>query len=77
MLNVIEGLDRDIFEPAVCGSKRGGALDRKVEQIGIPFLEEDFTVPIKPYRSLLWRAWKAARRFRHYGFHLWHSYHYL
>jgi glycosyltransferase involved in cell wall biosynthesis len=76
MLNIIERLDRSLFEPAVCVIDKGGLLDREVEAIGIPFLEAPFTIPAKPYHSLLMRARKAARPFQPYKFQLWHSFHY-
>jgi glycosyltransferase involved in cell wall biosynthesis len=76
MLNIIERLDRKRFEPAVCVSRKGGRLDSEVEKLEIPFIEASFTVPARPYLSLPFRVWKAARVFRPYGFELWHSFHY-
>ena len=76
MLNIIERLDREKFAPAVCVMRKGGDLDREVERMGIPFIEAPFTVPAKPYSTLLLRAWKAAQVFRPYRFVLWHSFHY-
>jgi glycosyltransferase involved in cell wall biosynthesis len=76
MLNIIQRLDRERFAPAVCVMKKGGELDREVEQMGIPFIEAPFTVPARPYHRLLPRAWKASQAFRPYRFALWHSFHY-
>jgi glycosyltransferase involved in cell wall biosynthesis len=76
MLNIVERLDRSLFAPAVCVQRKGGALDREVERLGIPFLEAPFTVPARPYHTLPRRAWIAARVFRPYRFALWHSFHY-
>ena len=76
MLNIIERLDRNLFAPAVCVSRKGGDLDREVVALGIPFLETPFTVPPRPYLTLLLRAWQASRAFRPHRFHLWHSFHY-
>ena len=76
MLNVIERLDRKQFAPGVCVLRKGGDLDRVVERLGIPFLESPFTVPPRPYLTLLFRAWKAAQKFRSHHFALWHSFHY-
>jgi len=76
MLNIIERLDRKKFAPAVCVMRKGGDLDRKVEQLGIPFIEAPFTIPARPYHTLLIRAWKVAQIFRSYHFVLWHSFHY-
>lgn len=76
MLNIIERLDRKKFSPAVCVARKGGDLDREVNALGIPFLETAFTVPPKPYLTLLPRAWQASRAFRLHRFNLWHSFHY-
>lgn len=76
MLNIVERLDRSRFAPAVCVQKKGGDLDKVVEKMGIPFLELPFTVPARPYATLPWRVWQAARPFRPYRFALWHSFHY-
>ena len=76
MLNIIERLDKERFAPAVCVMRKGGALDKEVHEMGIPFLEADFTVPALPYASLPFRAWKASRVFRPFRFDLWHSFHY-
>ena len=76
MLNIVKRLDRKKFAPAVCVSRKGGGLDREVEELGIPFIEAPFTVPARPYHTLPFRAWRASRAFRPYSFELWHSFHY-
>ncbi|MBX3744347.1 MAG: glycosyltransferase [Verrucomicrobiae bacterium] len=76
MLNIVERLDRRRLAPGVCVSRKGGELDRVVEELGLPFIEAEFTVPARPYLSLAWRAWRAARRLRRGGFQIWHSFHY-
>ncbi len=76
MLNIIGRLDRKKFSPAVCVMKKGGALDREVEKMRVPFLEAPFLIPAKPYLTLFWRARQATAVFKPYGFKLWHSFHY-
>ncbi|HTJ00117.1 MAG TPA: glycosyltransferase family 4 protein [Dongiaceae bacterium] len=76
MMNIVERLDRKKFSPTVCVARKGGTLDRLVEDLGIPFIEAPFTVPARPYWSLPWRTWRAAQTFRSQGFELWHSFHY-
>jgi glycosyltransferase involved in cell wall biosynthesis len=76
MLNIIERLDRNCFSPAVCISQSGGKLDQEVHKFGIPLIEADFTVSLKPYATLLSRARNAAKVFHPYHFKLWHSFHY-
>lgn len=76
MLNVIERLDRARIAPSVCVNRRGGALEQAVEALGIPLLEAPFTVPVRPYGTLLARARRAAHVFRPHRFEIWHSFHY-
>lgn len=76
MLNIIERLDRTRFAPSVCVLRKGGDLDKEVERQGIPLLEAPFTIPARPYSTLLWRAHRAARTFRPGKFVFWHSFHY-
>ena len=76
MVNILKRLDRDKFAPVVCVSKKGGFLDTEVDKLGLPFIEAEFTVPLKPYTGLYSRARRAAQVFRPYQFVLWHSFHY-
>src|ERR1035438_5979768 len=76
MLNIVERLDRKRFAPIVCVARKGGALDAEVQALNIPFLEAPFTVPVKPYLTLLPRAFKAAQVFRPLKCSVWHSFHY-
>jgi len=77
LLNIIERLNREKFEPAVCVIKKGGDLDRIIDERGILFLERPFTIPALPYKTLLIRAKKVAEYFGPFRFKLWHSFHYL
>jgi glycosyltransferase involved in cell wall biosynthesis len=77
MLNMIERLDRKQFSPTVCVLRKGGAFELELERLGIPSIEAPFAIPARPYLTLLWRAWRAARFFRPYRFAIWHSFHYL
>ena len=76
MLNIIERLDRERLAPSVCVLKKGGELDKEVERLGMPLLNFPFTIPPRPYASLWWRAWQAARPFHQGHYRLWHSFHY-
>ena len=76
MVNILEGLDSQRFEPAVCVLKRGGSIEAELEARGIQLLELPFTIPPKPYGTLLQRARQVAKAFEPYKFDLWHSFHY-
>jgi glycosyltransferase involved in cell wall biosynthesis len=77
MMNIIERLDNQLFEPSVCVSKLGGKLDGRVRDLGLTLIESDFTVPAKPYHQFIKRANESARNFKPYHFDVWHSFHYL
>ncbi|HVO31341.1 MAG TPA: hypothetical protein VMV18_11410, partial [bacterium] len=76
MLNIIERLDRARFEPGVMVLRRGGKLDAEVERLGIPLIAHQFTIPARPYHTLLRRAREAAAPLRDGRWELWHSFHY-
>ncbi len=76
MLNIIKRLNKDLFEPAVCVLKKGGALDQTVLDLGIPLLEAPYVLNAKPYLTLFKRVRYVAGTFRPYQFDLWHSFHY-
>lgn len=76
MVNILERLDPKMFAPCVCVLKAGGGIENELRERGIPLLELPFTVPIKPYASLLPRAKLAGEVFKRYGFRIWHSFHY-
>ena len=76
MLNVIERLHRGRFSPAIAVLKKGGDLEKRIHELGIPLMEAPFVIAAKPYLSLPFRARRAAAVFRGGGFRLWHSFHY-
>lgn len=76
MLNIIERLDRNRFDPAVAVLRLGGKLDDEVRRMGIPLIEAPFTIAAKPYASLFLRTREMAEVFKPYQFDLWHSFHY-
>ena len=76
MFNILTRLDASVFTPTICVQRKGGVLDARLESMGYKVLELPFTVPAKPYTSLPFRAYKVAKKFREYGFDLWHSFHY-
>ena len=76
LVNIIAGLDKNLFAPVVCVEKQGGRLFQTLQEMQIPVLQSPFTVSIQPYHDLLFRAWKTAKLFRPYHFQIWHSFHY-
>lgn len=76
MFNILTRLDASVFTPTICVQRKGGVLDARLESMGYKVLELPFTVPANPYTSLPFRAYKVAKKFREYGFDIWHSFHY-
>ena len=76
MLSIVRRLDRNSFAPTVCVHKKGGALDRVVEEMGIPLLEAPTLVDARPLWNLRQRVRRAADVFRPHAFDVWHSFHY-
>lgn len=76
LLNVVRRLDRERFAPSIAVLRKGGKLETLIEELGIPLLELPFTVPARPLHKLPGYIWEAAKKFRPYGFEIWHSYHY-
>lgn len=76
MINVIERLDRRIFEPSVAVQKGGGALVGYLESIGVPVIEAQTSVKPTPYATLPVRVAQAGSVLRPLRNDLWHSYHY-
>jgi glycosyltransferase involved in cell wall biosynthesis len=76
LVNIVLRLDRSMFEPTVCVSKRGGALEKVLEENGVEVIELPFTVEAKPYGGLPRKIRQGARDFKPLGFDIWHSFHY-
>lgn len=60
MLNIVERLDRKKFAPAVCVLKKGGRLDKRVEELGIPFIHCACTTLFygwQPDAAAQWLRW--------------------
>ena len=77
LLNVVSRLDPTVFEPAICVERKGGKIEREIEELGIPLLESPFTVPARPYTTLIPRCRRLSLPFKDHRFTLWHSFHYL
>lgn len=73
MVNIIDRLDRNRFEPTVAVSALGGALVDHLETSGVRVIEAPFSVDLQPLVTLPLRIWSARRPFRN-QFDLWHSF---
>ena len=73
MVNIIDRLDRNRFEPTVAVEKFGGHLVDHLEANGVRVIEAPFTVDVQPVATLPRRILRARRTFRG-QFDLWHSF---
>ncbi len=75
MANIIERLDRSLFQPTVAVLKPGGLLFDELAASGVEVLVTPFLVAPRPIASLPARIREAAAPLRG-RFDLWHSFHY-
>jgi len=75
LFNIASRLDRSRFEPTIIVSKSGGHLQKSCEACAIPVISAPFTVPARPYATLLGRARGAGRTLADHRFRIWHSFH--
>ncbi len=73
MVNIIDRLDRNRFEPSVAVSRRGGKLVDHLESSGVDVIEAPVAVDPQPVRSLPIRVWRARQPFVG-RFDIWHSF---
>lgn len=73
MVNIIDRLDRNRFDPTVAVSTLGGELVDHLESRGVHVIEAPFSVELQPLVGLPLRIWRARRPFRN-QFDLWHSF---
>lgn len=76
MFNIVERLDKTIFEPWIAVEKEGGALLEEIRSKGYPVLVMPFIAESKPgiaAKIKYARAYAAA--FRPYKFQIWQSFH--
>lgn len=76
LFNIATRLDRSRFEPTLAVLNKGGALESRFEEEGIPVIEMPTSIPPRPLWNLVQRTRKAAQAFKEYPFDLWHSFHY-
>lgn len=74
--NVVQRLDRKQFVPTIAVLKKGGELVSEIEAAGVEVVEAPICIPVKPYSTLPFRIYAAAKQFRKWNFDIWHSYHY-
>lgn len=76
LLNVIERLDRTVFEPEICCRHERGSLFRYAKSIGVPIHIGNFTTLMKPRIRALRNVLMLSRYFKRLDPDIIHSYNY-
>ena len=76
MANILERLDKTRFETLVCVQTAGGRIYDELLARGYQVIVKPFTIPVRPYHSLIPRAAQTAKHFKALNIDLWHSFHY-
>lgn len=75
MVNIIDRLDRSIFEPYVCVLQEGGAIFTELQDKGIPVIVKPFMVNGKTgMLAITTEAKRLATDFKRYHFDIWQSF---
>jgi len=75
MVNIIERLDKDIFEPLICVETEGGATFEELQSKGYTILVNHFTVRnAKRVVGILSAARQIANDFKKYKIDIWQSF---
>ncbi|WP_276133187.1 glycosyltransferase family 4 protein [Polluticoccus soli] len=75
MFNIVERLDKNIFEPIIAVNQVGGALYDEILNRGYPIISEKFCVDEhKPKFNKVISAVLLAKKFKRYNFQIWQSF---
>jgi glycosyltransferase involved in cell wall biosynthesis len=77
LYHILSKLDRDRFHPEVSVLRITNTItENRIRQLGVDIYQSNFDIPIRPYRSLIFRAMRSATAFRKRKYDIWHSFHY-
>ncbi len=76
LLNVVERLDRNIFEPEICCRHEKGSLFLQAKAAGVPIHISNFTTLMKPRARAMKNVVSLSRFFKQINPHVIHSYNY-
>lgn len=75
MMNIIDRLDKEYFEPMICVETEGGKLFREATNKGYKVIVHKFTCyDTKGLISIIKSAHKVAKYFKSYRFDIWQSF---
>ncbi len=73
--DLVQGIDRGLFEPEICVFHTRGEYFKEVEKLNVPIHVFNFTTSLKPYASLFYRIYNISRFFKKHKFDIIHSWH--
>ncbi|MDG5492238.1 glycosyltransferase [Psychroserpens sp. SPM9] len=73
--DLVNGLDRSIFEPEICCFHNKGAFFKEVEKLDVKIHIFSFTTKYTPKASFIFRVLKIKKFFKTHNFDLIHSWH--
>lgn len=73
--DLVNGLDKNVYEPEICCFHNKGGFFKEVKSLGVPIHIFPFATTLKPYHTLLFRVFKISGFFRKHKFDLIHSWH--
>ena len=74
MVNIIERLDKNIFEPMICVETEGGAVFEELQLKGYKVVVNCFTVHAKGIVGVISNARQIANSFKQYKIDVWQSF---
>lgn len=73
--DLVNNLDKDVFEPEICCLHANGTFFKVIEALGVKVHIFDFAISYRPFLSFPFRLLKLVRFFKSHNFDLIHSWH--
>lgn len=73
--DLVNNLDKDVFEPEICCFHNGGSYFEVIKTLGVKIHIFQFTANYKPFLSFPLRVFKIVRFFKKHQFDIIHSWH--
>ncbi|NLN25005.1 MAG: glycosyltransferase [Bacteroidetes bacterium] len=73
--DLIQGIDKNRFEPEILVKNTKGAFYKKIESLGVPIHIFPYETEYKPLLTFPFRLWKVVKFFKKHNWDLIHSWH--
>ncbi|MGB1309336.1 MAG: glycosyltransferase, partial [Oceanihabitans sp.] len=71
--DLVNNLDRSIFNPEICCFHAKGAFMDEIKKLDVKVHLFPFAIKYRPFLSFPFRLWKTIRFFKKHRFHIIHS----